>query len=290
MPNFQLLYQNPEYKFGPETGNLGIAGNSDLRPEKTVSGEVGVQQALSDLLSIELTGYFRDIRDLAGTRSDEINLFGGAGRYSQIVNSDFGFVRGVIFALNKRLANHWSSRIDYTLQTAKGNASDPAASRNQVVSGQEPEIQFVRLDFDQVHTVNVSFSYESPHHWGFSLIGQYGSGFPYTPLQSIDISKILTNTETRPSTLNFDLRAYRDFRLRDTHLKIFVRIYNLFDRKNELIVYNDSGTANYSRAEYIRRQQNLPEIVNTLDEYYRNPTYYSEPRRIEVGLSVSFHE
>jgi len=290
IPNLQLLYQNPEYKFGPGTGNLGIAGNPDLKPERTISGEVGVQQALTDNFTIDLTGYFRDIRYLAGTRSDEIILFGGTGKYSQIVNSDFGFVRGVVLSLNKRLSNNWSTNIDYTLQTAKGNASDPAATRNQMVSGQEAEIQLVRLDFDQSHTVNVTFSYVSTKNRGFSLIGQYGSGFPYTPTQSIEFSKLLTNSEIKPSIFNIDLRAYQDITIGNFKTSLFVRIYNLFDTKNQINVYNDSGTADFTLEEYLRKQQNLPEIVNSLDRYYRNPTFYSEPRRIELGLSLRFDD
>ena len=288
IPNFKLLYQNPEYKFGPGTGNLGIAGNPDLNPESTISGEVGVQQALMDNFSIDLTGYFRDIRYLAGTRADEIVLFGGAGKYSQIVNSDFGFVRGVVLSLNKRLSNNWSANINYTLQTAKGNASDPAATRNQMVGGQEAEIQLVRLDFDQTHTANVTFSYVSQKNWGFSLIGQYGSGFPYTPTQSMEFSKLLTNSETRPSTFDVDLRTYKDFVIGNLEIKLFTRVYNLFDTRNQLDVYNDSGTADFTLVEYLRKQQDLPELINSLNRYYRIPTFYSEPRRIELGLSVQY--
>ncbi len=40
--------------------------------------------------------------------------------------------------------------------------------------------------------------------------------------------------------------------------------------------------------EYLRRREGNPELVNTLDEYYRNPTFYSEPRRIEVGATLFF--
>ena len=211
IPNFDLLYQNPEFKFSQGTGNVGIAGNSDLNPQQTISGEIGLQQALSDDISVDLTGYFRDIRNLAGTRADEITMAGGAGTYSQYVNSDFGFVKGVILTLNKRLSNNWSATIDYTYQTAKGNASDPAATRNEKVNNQQPEIQLVRLDWDQTHTVNVTFSFVSDDNWGASIIGSYGSGFPYTPSQSLNISSLLTNSELKPTTFNVDLRAYKDF-------------------------------------------------------------------------------
>lgn len=288
IPNFEYLYTNPEYKFGFGTENLGIAGNPDLKPQQTISGEIGLQQALTDDITFDITGYFRDIRNLAGTRADEIRIFGGTSRYSQYVNSDFGFVKGIVFTLTKRLSNNWSATVDYTFQSAKGNASDPAATRNAIAGGSQPEIQLVRLNWDQTHTVNVTFSYSSPDDWGFSLIGNYGSGFPYTPTQSVNISALLTNSELKPPSYNVDLRAYKDIKFGAFKVSLFARVYNLFDIHNQVNVYNDSGTADFTIDEFLRRQQGNPEIVNTLDEYYRNPTFYSEPRRIEVGATLFF--
>lgn len=290
IPNFDLLYQNSEFKFGTGTGNIGLAGNSDLKPQMTVSGEVGVQQALSDDISFDLTGYFRDIRDLAGTRADEISIYGTAGntRYSQLVNSDFGFVKGIVLTVTKRLSNNWTASIDYTLQLAKGNASDPTTTRDQVLAGQQPEIQLIRLNQDQTHTLNATFTYSSPDLWGFSVIASYGSGFPYTPSQSQDISSLLTNTETKPSTYNVDFRAYKDFEIAAYRLSLFLRVNNLFDFKNQVNVYGDSGSADYTITENTYRGLNLPEYVNSISEYFRNPTYYSEPRRVEFGATLFF--
>jgi hypothetical protein len=289
IPNFELLYVNPEFKFGAGTGNLGVAGNSNLKAQQTISGEVGVQQAFTDELSLDLTAYFRDIRNLAGTRADEIRIFGGSSTYSQYINSDFGFVQGIVVTVNKRLSDNWSATVDYTFQSAKGNASDPAANRQAIIDGEQPEIKLLKLNWDQTHTVNATFSYASEDNWGFSLIAQYGSGFPYTPSTSLNISTLLTNSELKPSSLNVDMRAYKDFLLGDFRLSLFARVYNLFDISNENNVYNDSGTADFTEAEFNRRTDDYPDtFVNSLDEYYRNPTFYSEPRRIEIGASFFF--
>ncbi len=288
VPNFNLLYTNPEFKFGGGTGNIGVAGNAALKPEKTISGEIGFQQAFSDNITVDVTGYFRDIRNLAGTRADAITLFGGSASYSQFVNSDFGFVKGIVVSFNKRMSNNWAATIDYTLQLAKGNASDPQAIRNQRVSGLVPEIQLIRLNFDQTHTLNATFTYISDYGWGFSLISRYGSGFPYTPTQSLNVSELLINSELKPPTFNVDLRAYKDITIGGVKINLFARIYNLFDKRNQLNVYNDSGTADFTIDEFLRRKSNSPALVNTLDEYYRNPSFYSEPRRVEIGTSIFF--
>ncbi|MHB9013194.1 MAG: hypothetical protein ACYC49_13355, partial [Ignavibacteriaceae bacterium] len=125
--------------------------------------------------------------------------------------------------------------------------------------------------------------------WGFSLIGSYGSGFPYSPTQSQNVSSILINTGLKPSTINVDLKAYKDFMIDKMRLNLFLRVYNLFDTENQLNVYNDSGTANFTIAEYLDRINGNPtKLVNTLDQYFRNPSYYSEPRRVEIGASIFF--
>lgn len=289
IPNFELLYTNPEYKLPQGTQNLGIVGNPELKPQQTISGEIGIQQAFTDVLSMDLTMYFRNIKNLAGTRADEIRLFGGSASYSQYVNSDFGSVIGVVLSVTKRLSDNWAATIDYTFQTAKGNASDPAATRNAIAGGQQPEIQLVRLNWDQTNTLNFTFSYDTQDLWGFAFIGRYGSGFPYTPDFSQNVSSLLTNSELKPSSFNLDLRAYKDFSFGSgLRLSFFLRVFNLFDIRNEVNVYNDSGTADFTIDEFLRRQQGSPALVNSLDEFYRNPTFYSEPRRIEFGASFYF--
>lgn len=289
IPNFQFLYANPEYKLPLGTQNLGIVGNPELKPQQTISGEIGMQQAFTDELTMDLTMYFRDIKNLAGTRADEIRLFGGSATYSQFVNSDFGSVIGFVLSVTKRLSDNWSGTIDYTFQTAKGNASDPAATRNAIAGGQQPEIQLVRLDWDQTNTLNFTFSYNTQDLWGFAFIGRYGSGLPYTPDFSQNVSSLLTNSELKPSFFNVDLRAYKDFAFGGAlRLSLFLRVFNLFDIRNEVNVYNDSGTADFTIDEFLARQQGNPPLVNSIDDFFRNPTFYSQPRRVEIGASFFF--
>ena len=287
IPRFERLYQNPDFELTLGTGNVGVIGNADLKPENTVSGEIGLQQQLTQDLAFSLTAYFRDIRDLAGTRSQEIVLFGGSAKYSKIVNSDFGFIRGFIIALNKRFSDKWAASADYTMQIAKGTNSDPEAARNALAGGAEPEVQLTPLDWDQRHTVNVSFTYGA-EDWGVSAIAQWGSGLPYTPRISQDISTLLTNSQTKPATFNVDLRAYKDFNIGFATLTVFLRVFNLFDALNELNVYDDTGRAGFTLDEQTALETNPPQIINSIADWYTDQTHYSEPRRIEAGITVGF--
>ena len=287
IPRFERLYQNPDFELDSGTGNVGVIGNADLEPEQTISGEIGLQQQLSDDIAIGVTGYFRDIRNLAGTRSDEIVLFGGSARYSKIVNSDFGFVKGIVFSFNKRFSGGFSASMDYTLQEAKGSNSDPEQARNALAGNSLPEVQLSPLNWDQKHTFNMTLSYASTS-WGGSIIGQWGSGLPYTPRRSEDITSLLTNSQRKKSTYNIDMRAYKDFRFAGGSWTLFARVLNLLDTLNEINVFDDTGRAGYTTDLQTARRSNPPEIINSLTDYYTNATHYSEPRRIELGVTYVF--
>lgn len=295
IPNFERLYQNPLFKIGSGTGNVDVngspTGNANLKPEQTINGEIGLQQQLTDDLSMEVTAYMRDIRNLTGTRADQISVGGGgpqaARKYTKYVNSDFGFVRGFIISLDKRFAEGLSMTVDYTFQIARGSASDPNDSRNSTAGGTLPEVQLNPLGWDQRHTVNSVISYTG-ESYGASAIARYGSGLPYTPRASSDVSVFLTNTGIKPTYYNVDTRFYKNIMIDDIRLMVFLRINNIFDIANETGVYDDTGRAGLTYDENRARQNNTKEYVNTISDYYTNASQYSEPRRIEFGFTVDF--
>lgn len=287
IPRFERLYQNPDFKLDSGTGNVGVIGNADLKPEMTINGEIGLQQQLSDDVSCSVTGFFRDIRDLAGTQAQEVVIFGGSSKYSKFVNSDFGFIRGVTFMLDKRFSSGLSATADYTFQLAKGSNSDPEQARKALAGGSLPEVQLTSLDWDQRHTINTTFSYDAPT-WGGSLIAQWGSGLPYTPRRTEDIGTLLTNSQFKPSTAMVDVKAYKRIKVGIGSFTLFVRIFNLLDALNEINVYDDTGRAGVTTDEQTARATNPPEAINTLKDWFTDPTQYSEPRRVEMGLSYDF--
>ncbi len=288
IPNFERLYQNPEFELGSGTGNRGSIGNAGLDPEFTISGEIGLQQQIGDDIGADITIFFRDIRDLAGTNSEEIVVFGGAQSYNKIVNSDFGFVRGVVLSFSKRFVQGFSANFDYTFQIAKATNSDPEQARNARAGGTEPDIQITNVNWDQLHTLNASLSYNRPN-WGGSILLQYGSGQPFTPRASTDVSTLLTNSERKPNFVNVDLRTFYDFKLtRNQRASLFLRVFNLLDTLNELNVFDDTGSANFTVDEQNAIDTGFPNLINTKSQFFTNQTFYSEPRRVEVGMSVHF--
>jgi hypothetical protein len=289
VPRFERLYENPDFKLGSTTGNVGVIGNADLEPERTVSAELGVQQQLTEDLAIDVTAYLRDFRGLTGTRGEEIVIFGGTSKYTKYINSDFGFAKGLLVTVDKRFTAGMSARLDYTYQLVKGSASDPQEAQRATTSGARPEVQLNPLGWDQRHTLNLSLMYAAPG-WGVSTIAQYGSGTPYTPSSrtSNDISVLLTNIQTKPAYLNVDVRTYYEMEIMRTNFTLYARIFNLFDIRNEVGVFDDTGRAGSTRYLAEAQANNPDQSINTVAQWYRIATNYSEPRRVEFGMNVEF--
>jgi len=287
MPKFELLYHNADIDLDRNgTGNIGVIGNSDLKPEKTISYEIGIQYNIDKMSAIDMTMYFRDIRDLTGTRSDVIYTANQLQTYNKYQNSDFAFVKGLVFSYKKNYTNGFSTTFDYTLQQAKGTASDPYDAHNAENSGTLPEVHLIALDWDQRHTINITLYYDSKF-WGTGIIGKFGTGQPYTPKSNDDFSILLENSKLKPTTWNIDLRTYC-YIPGIKGAKIYMNVFNLFDHLNHINVYNDSGVADKTQEETQALNQGTSQVINSISKWYDNETYYSSPRRIEIGFRFEF--
>lgn len=279
-PQFDLIYLNPAYNINAT--DAFQVGNPALKSQRTVAYELGLQQQLSNDIKLDITGYYKDFRNLVGT---EIFDIGNGNKYSQYVNRDYGNAKGIILSLEKRHTHGFSATIDYTFQVARGNASDPNAVflDNQTDPPRESQKQLAPLDWDRRHSLNVTATVGTPQDFTVTIIGKLGSGLPYTPAQFNQRTGLL-NSETRPTTVTVDLYATKYFDLLGSPVNLFVKIYNLFDTKNELDVFSDTGRATYSvQANY----EGMPRGINTIQDYYTRPDFYSAPRQVIVGLGMS---
>ncbi|MCF7802506.1 MAG: TonB-dependent receptor [Candidatus Marinimicrobia bacterium] len=292
VPNYEYLYINPDFEVAlihgagadPPRGRFNSMGNAELKPEKTVSYEIGLKQAILENLTIDITGYNKDIRDLIG-QITLIDIYGG--KFWHFINRDYANVRGITVALELTPApGQIGFSLDYTYQVATGNASDPLdESKNQETN---PPIQSEKkrqpLNWDQTHSLNLTATL---NHSGylFSLISQLGSGTPYTRESPFFNNRIL-NGERKPVTFTVDFNASKNFMLGSIMVSPFLKISNLFDRKNNLEVYPSSGSADF---DYNIIYENY-RGYSTLEDWLRQPNYYDTPRKILVGCSFTFNQ
>ncbi|HZY11037.1 MAG TPA: carboxypeptidase-like regulatory domain-containing protein, partial [Bacteroidota bacterium] len=292
LPGYELLYTNPAFKLGIGSGNQGLFGNADLKPQKTIKGEIGIKQQLSEDIAADVTVFFEDFRDLTGTQTEDILVFGRDRSYSKYTNSDFGMSKGVVVKLEKRFTEGLAATLDYTYSVTEGNGSNPTDARNAVLGGAAPETFIAPLDWDQRHTMNLIVAYTKPHSYGCSIIGNFYAGQPYTPAvnknSSVKQNAFPRNSSYKPNIFNVDIRANKDFSIGNITYSLFLRVFNLLDLNNPRTVYANSGDPLFSFDKLDAENINPKLYYNTLDELYTNPGYFSEPRRVELGMSITF--
>lgn len=286
MPDLERLYVNSDYYINPSQSLSNVFGNPDLKGQKTVSYELGLQQMLFPNVVFDITAYYRDIRDLLGM---EIIKTYDTFRYARYVNQDYGNTRGFVVTLEKQFSDYFGAKVDYTYQIAEGNSSDPMTVYNNNQS--DPPIatnkKVVPLDWDQRSTLNVSINVGDLGDWTAGLIFKYGTGMPYTEDARFLSNLIFPNQGVRPSSYILDLKADKNIKLGRLTFNVFFWIYNLLDTKNEYGVYSSTG-----RATVDLNTKWAGNIVglNTLEQAVRNPSMYSSPRQFRLGVNLGFDD
>ncbi len=277
LPPLGDIFRNSDYdklaSLAAGTSDFGVLGNPDVKPERTVQYQFGYKQAFTDWFGMDVTAFYKDIRDLLGV--EFIQTYNDA-EYARLTNSDFGSVIGFTLALNQRQRGLFSSRIDYTWQRARGNSSDPRETATRAEAGEDPRPREVPFNWDQRHTLNVSAWLSKPDDFTVSGVLRLASGQPYTPNVEGGFGfGQEENSGRKPVAVTFDLRAEKSVRWGDARPQLFARVLNVFDaRYFNGFVFPSTGSPYYTR--YPSAE------MSTLE----NPNRFFGPRKIEVGVRV----
>ncbi len=295
MPSFGSLYSNPDFIL-PVSGTT-LFGNANLSPEKTVTYELGLQQQFGDRMALDITGFYKDIRDLLAWQTIQFRSEAGDTRtYRMRLNQDYGNVKGFMISLTKRMApgDPVAAKIDYTFQVAEGNDNSSSAFYFNSLSGYEAIKRIVPLDWDQTHSLYGSVTIDVWDALNIGLIGRLSTGYPYSPQLAFSLYDSEPNSDSKPLQRTVDLLASYRIPTKNVTYNIFLKVYNLFDTLNERYVFDDTGRATYT---FYNRVTGEPQSfknhygepgVHTYDEYNIRPNYYSSPRTLLLGLSLDF--
>ncbi|MCX8079903.1 MAG: TonB-dependent receptor [Bacteroidia bacterium] len=194
---------NPvDFLFLESSSSTPFITNGALLPQQTVDYELGYSQILNKRKSaaLTITAFYREMRNMIQQKT----VVGAYPKsYITYDNIDFGTVKGLSVVFDFRRSGGSQIKANYTLQFAEGSGSNLNSGANLAASGQ-PNLRVLQpLDFDQRHTIVLSYDYrfgsgkdyKGPQikkgknddkklnlfeNVGFNLTFIIGSGTPYT--------------------------------------------------------------------------------------------------------------
>ncbi|UCE19238.1 MAG: TonB-dependent receptor [Gemmatimonadota bacterium] len=294
MPEFYLLYRNYNYSYDI----WALGPNADLKPEKTVSYEIGVEHLLSDSWLVNVTAFFKDIDNLVeeylanDPRDPEFQEAMEDSTdppldwpYWYIAdNAAWGKVKGLEFYLLKQASprDHISLNLSYTYMIARGKSSNYHEGFLRDLRNEVPPVKDFYLDWDQRHTVSLNLDYRVPGNYGLSLLFRYGSGTPYTGYTGWfgESRSPVENNERLPETFTVDLKLNKMFRVSSNmSANVYILVDNLLDREN---VYRfDDTNILIPMVEYLHE-------TGDFSGPYDDPTVFGSHREIKGGVSFSW--
>ena len=302
--NYGHFYQLPEFQFiyarGTQASTANrLVGNFNLDFQKTVSYELGIQYAISDVYRLDLSGFYKDIYGLLNTRQVTSGTF-STNFYD---NNDYGRSRGLEVQLDKTYGNYVSGYVNYQYAFAYGKNSAEVSNYYASAAGGVDKIplQEYPLDWDVRHQITVNtdilinkgdhpylFGARMPDSWGINILWQYRTGYPFTPDRNFPGEYIFLvgaqdppkNSKRMPATSKVDLRFHKDFNIWKLNYSFSFWVNNVFNKKNIIDVYPNTGRPD--------TKQNPNGIVLPGREIDQSPLNYEYGRNIRVGLSMQF--
>ena len=286
MPPLYSMYQNHSYLVAPSDYSTTM-GNVLLKPEKTITYEIGLWQELAQGLSLDVALFYRDIYNLLSTKIISTYNQIEYGLYS---NKDYGNARGLEIKLDAGTGSV-KGIFNYTLQYTRGNADAPTQTFTRAGNSMDPVNRFIPMSWDQRHTLNGTVMF-SGKNYGGSVTAYYNSGSPYTfsPQSESVLSRInlYPNNDYKPATSTVDLTVYYNFNLYGRYKgKIDLTVYNLLDRLNENWVNDQTGrayTAVIQDTDYAGHRSDF----NIYEDRIENPSMFSQPRMVKIAIGLEF--
>ena len=275
IPRGDDLYENLSFDM---RGAIRRRGNPDLNPERTIAYEVGIIQQFTDDLTVDLTGFTKDIDQLVNSVHVDIT-----NDYSYFLNDEFngishgiyGRVQGFELTIRKWRTerSRVSGMLSYTYSVAKGKGSSRNLGYLTYYRSQPDVTESHPLAWDQRHIFSGTLDIQLPFDAAVNFIGNYGSGLPYTPNPRAPIKPDI-NSKRYPATYNVDALISKRSRIGGLTYTLFVDIRNVFNTKNlddilDAVTYDRYG-------------------IPLNNQKHSHPLSWSSPRLVMMGVSLDF--
>jgi outer membrane receptor protein involved in Fe transport len=300
-PSFQYILNSlAQPAAGSNPLKANTLGNPTLKPQTTNSYDVGVMQGLGEGFTLDVSGYYKDVKNLiqAATFSDSL----GKNSYTSYINRAYADIRGFRVMLTKRKGNITGS-LNYQYSVATGKSSAVGSMMPSYSPDKPPDItntslKDILLDFDRTHNILITLGYTTDESWGEVSISTNSflrSGRPYSYYNDIGIIEVANKRSPWEYNTNLQIsKRIRDFFGVDA--LIYLEVFNLFDDRilnYDYIFQSDiSGQINPNTTSYL---SNVLRYQN--DKRARDPQlgldksfliYSNQPRSFNLGIAIDF--
>jgi outer membrane receptor protein involved in Fe transport len=282
---------------------VGTRGNPDLEPETNIAYQAGMQHLFSRDVSGQFAVFFKDIYGLLTIRQERQEDGTLVPVYR---NGDYASARGFEASLIKSFSHKFSAEMNYTYSVATGVASNPNEALQFINGGRlYLPISELPLDWDQRHTLSLQAVVRDPGKWGFNILWQYGSGFPFTPTFRNDRrpDPKLSNSRRLPSITNLAIVGDKFYKVWGQSVTLFVDARNVLDARSIANLapglfpnpyvdldgqsdyakyYTETGRAGGAYLQDTNGDGVLDWVPVT------DPRVFAEGRNVRTGVSVSF--
>ncbi len=309
-PSFQYLLNSlsqPATALGNPIKAVTL-GNPTLKPQTTNSYDVGVIQGLGEGFTLDVSGYYKDVKNLvqAATFSDSL----GRDNYTSYINRAYADIRGFRVVLNKRRGDLTGS-LNYQYSVASGKSSSvgsrmPSFKPDVPTVPSNTEFKDILLDFDRTHNILISLGYFTGDGWGINIGSFYPfadisiashtslrSGRPYSYYNAIGMVE-MGNMQS-PWEYNTDVKMSKRIKnFFGVDASIYFEIFNLFNTKqynyNYIFQSDVDGQLNPNITAY---KMGILRYLN--DKRSRDPhlgldksflIYSNQPRSFNLGVAI----
>lgn len=299
-PAFEYVYVS-RYKITPEP-NFTRLGNPELKPEKTISYDVGIVRALPFGFNLDLSAYLKDVSNLV---QDALYIDKSGNLYQTFNNREYADIKGFHVNLEKNYGN-LTGFVRYNWQAVTGKASSAIGAVSSVVYYESdpasdilPAPEDIHLDYDRTHRVLVNLSYKTGDGFeffginpfadaSFSITYRFQTGRPFTYDAS---GQGLRNNLRTPDEHDVKLRIDKAVKFGIVDLQFYLEGFNLFNTKtyNYSRTFSDSPDNQY-RTIYVQDQENLT-TERQFAPYVTNIESYlmgNQPRHFRFGVNLRF--
>ncbi len=286
-PTYRNKYLNPNKDLKTYSP---LVGNAGLQLERMTAYEFGLNLGLSDEVILQLIGWTKEYSGLTST--ERVPQFPYS--YTIFLNTDYATARGLDVVLRYR-GKSSGLIVQYTLSRATANRKDPWEGYRSTDTPRTMPKREILQSYDRTHDISVMYSKRFAEGAGFAigdirpmersrfdLMFLAMSGFPYTPIVGNVWGE--TNSERGPwnITANFNFRKY--FKVGGFDLIFGIMVQNLFDWKNPLDIYPQTGKADDPGA----RMNELVDMGIVSKTYFDRPYNYGRRRQINFSLELDF--